>query len=92
MTDLRVTAAENILSPALYLLERGIHSIGFALTASLGKLCTTNYSSICLTTTHQRHIQTVCLYSAFFVLVALWNRADHYIFALWFLLLSFFLA
>jgi len=24
------------------------------------------------------------------VMVALWNRADHYIFALWFLLLSFF--
>jgi len=25
-----------------------------------------------------------------FIMVALWNRADHYIFALWFLLLSFF--
>jgi len=24
------------------------------------------------------------------IIVALWNRADHYIFALWFLLLSFF--
>jgi len=26
------------------------------------------------------------------IMVALWNRADHYIFALWFLLLPFFLA
>jgi len=26
-----------------------------------------------------------------FFMVALWNRADHYIFILWFLLLSFFL-
>jgi len=25
-----------------------------------------------------------------YLMVALWNRADHYIFALWFLLLSFF--
>jgi len=25
-----------------------------------------------------------------FIMVALWNRADHYIFILWFLLLSFF--
>jgi len=25
-----------------------------------------------------------------FVMVALWNKADHYIFILWFLLLSFF--
>jgi len=24
------------------------------------------------------------------IMVAVWNRADHYIFALWFLLLSFF--
>ena len=26
--------------------------------------------------------------SAHFIMVALWNRADHYIFALWFLFLS----
>jgi len=26
----------------------------------------------------------------FFIMVTLWNRADHYIFALWFLLLSSF--
>jgi len=28
--------------------------------------------------------------AAALIMVALWNRADHYIFALWFLLLSFF--
>ena len=32
----------------------------------------------------------VCLHHSFLVMVALRNRADHYIFALWFLLLSFF--
>ena len=30
------------------------------------------------------------LYIFFIVMVALWNRADHYIFALWFLLSFFF--
>ena len=31
------------------------------------------------------------LLCAYFIIFALWNRADHYIFALWFLLSSFFL-
>jgi len=34
--------------------------------------------------------QTIYIFMLWFVMVALWNRADHYIFALW-LLLSFFL-
>ena len=33
---------------------------------------------------------TVVLYNSYFVMVALWNRADHYIFRLWFVLSSFF--
>jgi len=38
-----------------------------------------------------RKVLFLALSATFFVTVALWNRADHYIFALWFLLLfSFF--
>ena len=34
--------------------------------------------------------QTIIFSSCFFLIVALWNRADHYVFALWFLSSIFF--
>jgi len=58
-------------------------SIKFLLHLSYDKYCIS-----CFFTLHETKLHVSYFY--LLIMVTLWNRADHYIFVLWFLLLSFF--
>ena len=47
------------------------------------------YTSICVDVVRECTCCQFCSGSVMLIMVALWNRADHYIFILWFLLLSY---